>query len=167
MIVVFLLPIYRMINMIVTERSTKTKDVARSMGIKESSYWLSWFLYYMIGITLVTVVQACLLTYGVFKYSELAPIFAVLWIYGLSLFGYITFISAFFSNPTVASIIGSLFFFVSSFSDVIIQDAFTDEHYKLLGSILPSVAIQRSFIAIGDLEKTRRGLTSVTLTEQV
>ena len=127
MIVVFLLPIYRIINMIVTERSTKTKDVARAMGIKESSYWLSWFLYYIIWITFVTLAQACLLTYGVFKFSELAPIFAVLWLYGLSLFGYITFISAFFMNPTIASILGSLLFFGSSFIDVVMEDPFLDE----------------------------------------
>ena len=69
MIVIFLLPIYRLINNIVNERMTKTKDVSRSMGIRESSYWLSWFLFYTIGITVMTGIQACLLTYGVFKYS--------------------------------------------------------------------------------------------------
>lgn len=56
MIVVFLLPIYRLISLLTTERMTKTKDMARSMGIQESAYWLSWFLYYLIGMTAVTLV---------------------------------------------------------------------------------------------------------------
>ena len=92
MIVVFLLPIYRMISLIVSERLTKNKDMARSMGITESSYWLSWFLYYLIGMTFVTFIQSMMLTFGVFKYSELGPVFFILWLYGLALFGYIVFI---------------------------------------------------------------------------
>ena len=141
MIVVFLLPIYRLISLIVTERMTRTKDMARSMGIKERSIWLSWFLYYLIGMTVVTITQALLLMYFVFKYSELLPVFAILWLYGLSLFGYVVCISAFFTRPTMASIVGSLLFFVSSFVDTIIEDPFMDEHYKLIASIMPSVAI--------------------------
>ena len=41
MIVIFLLPIYRILNLIVSYRLQKTKDMNKSMGIKESSYWLS------------------------------------------------------------------------------------------------------------------------------
>ena len=117
MIVVFLLPIYRLTSLLTSERAAKTKDMARSMGIRESEYWLSWFLYYLIGMTFVTLVQALMLTYGVFKYSSFPLIFSVLWLYGLSLFGYITFVQAFFTKATLASIVGSLFFFVSSFMD--------------------------------------------------
>lgn len=167
MIIIFLLPIYRMISNIVTERMTKTKDVSRSMGIQESSYWLSWFLFYFIGMTVVTFAQACLLTFGLFKYSELGPVFAVLWLYGLALFGYIVFVSAFFSKPTLASIVGSLVFFASSFIDAVIEDPFLDEHLKLIASIMPSVAIQRCFIGVSELERTRRGLTSATIMEPV
>ena len=92
MVVIFLLPIYKLISQIVTERLNKTKDVARSMGISESAYWLSWFFYYFAGVTFVTLVMASLLNFLVFKYSEVHLVFAVLWSYGLSLFGYIIFI---------------------------------------------------------------------------
>ena len=92
MVVVFLLPIYKLTSLIVNERLTKTKDVARSMGIKESSYWLSWFLYYLIGMTFVTVIMAFLLAYYVYKFTEPGCLFAVIWLYGLSLFGYVAFI---------------------------------------------------------------------------
>lgn len=141
MVVIFLLPIYKLISQIVSDRVNKTKDVARSMGISESSYWLSWFLYYTLGMTLVTLVMAVLLTFLVFKYSELLLVFAVLWLYGLSLFGYILFIQALFPKPTLASIVGSLLFFASSFVDIIVRDPNLDEHYKLLASLVPSITI--------------------------
>jgi len=155
MVVVFLLPIYKLTSLIVNERQNKTKDVARSMGIKESSYWMSWFLYYLIGITLVSIVMALLLTFYVYKYSELVCLFAVLWLYALSLFGYVAFIQSLFTNATLASIVGSFIFFFSSFVDLIVGDPFLDEHYKMLASIVPSVAIQRCFDIISELERTR------------
>jgi len=155
MVVVFLLPIYKLTSLIVNERQNKTKDVARSMGIKESSYWMSWFLYYLIGITLVSMVMALLLTFYVYKYSELVCLFAVLWLYALSLFGYVAFIQSLFTNATLASIVGSFIFFFSSFVDLIVGDPFLDEHYKMLASIVPSVAIQRCFDIISELERTR------------
>ena len=141
MIVIFLLPIYRMISLIVSDRMMKTKDMIRSMGISESSYWCSWFIYYLIGITVQSISLALMFTYGVFEYSELLPVFMILLLYGLSLFGYVAFISALFSRPTLASIVGSLLFFVSSFVDGLVSDPAMDEHYKVIASIMPSVAI--------------------------
>ena len=141
MIVVFLVPVYRLISLIVTERQNKTKDVARSMGIKESAYWLSWFLYFFIGVTAVTLAQALMLAHRVFQYSEFLPIFLCLWLYGLSLFGYIILIQSLFTKPTLASIFGSLLFFASSFIEAVVEDPFLGEHHKLLASVMPSVTI--------------------------
>jgi len=155
MVVVFLLPIYKLTSLIVGERQNKTKDVARSMGVSESSYWLSWFLYYAIGMTLVTAVMAALLTFLVFKYSELQLVFAILWLYGLALFGYVTFMQVFFTKPTLASIVSSLFFFAISFVDVVIKDPYLGEHFKLLASLFPSITVQRAFDAVAELERTR------------
>lgn len=108
-----------------------------------------------------------MLTFGVFKYSEFLPVFAVLWLYGLSLFGYVTFIQAFFSRPTLAAIVGSLLFFLTSFTETVVDDPFMDEHWKLMASLFPSVTIQRCFLCIAELEKQRQGLTAETLSAQV
>jgi len=69
---------------------------------------------------MVTTMQATMLVYGVFQYSDFASIFTIVFTYGLSLFGYIVIISSFFARPTVASIVGSLLFFMSSFVDLLV-----------------------------------------------
>ena len=167
MVVILLLPIYKLTSQIVGERMNKTKDVARSMGISENSYWLSWFLYYLIGMSFVTFIMGIILTFFVFKYSEFILIFAVLWLYGLSLFGYIIFIQSLFSKPTLASIVGSLLFFASSFVDIIVRDPHMEEHLKLIASLVPSITVQRIFDAIAVLEKQRQGLTMDTFHQKV
>ena len=65
MVLVFLMPIYRFTSWIVSEKLNKTKDVSKSMGVSETSYWLSWFLFYLIGMTPVSIICALLMTYGV------------------------------------------------------------------------------------------------------
>ena len=50
---------------------------------------------------------------------------------------------------------------------MLVQDPFIDEHSKLIASALPTVAIQRSFIALSVLEKQRQGLTWSTLDQKV
>ena len=167
MIVIFLLPIYRMLSLIVSDRLHKTKDMSRSMGITESSYWLSWFWYYLIGNTLVTLSLSAMLTYGVFRYAELGPIIAILWVYGMSLFGYIVFIQAFFRRPALASIVGSLLFFMSGFIDEIVNDEQMEEHYKLAASLVPTVAIQRCLICVAEFERQRQGLSWANMSAPV
>ena len=120
MILVFLMPIYRFTSWIVSDKMNKTKDVARSMGVSEGSYWLSWFLFYSAGMTPVCLACALLLTYGALKFANLLPVFLMFWLYGISLFGYIFLTSSFFSKPAIASIVSSLFFFVTSFLDFLV-----------------------------------------------
>lgn len=141
MIIVYLLPVYRLTSHLTQERASKVKNMLLSTGVSETDYWMTWLLYYIVGVTLVSLAQAILLTYGVFKYSSLGMVFAVIWLYGLSLFGYAVFTQAFFSKATFSSFLGCLFFFATSFIDQVVADPFMAEHFKLLASVLPSVAI--------------------------
>ena len=124
-ILVFLMPIYRSTSWMVSDKANRTKDVARSMGVSESSYWLSWFIFYFVGITPISFVCALLLTYGVLMTAELIPIFLMVWIFGLSLFGYIMLVSSFFTKPALAAIVSSLFYFVTSFLDMLVANPYT------------------------------------------
>ena len=89
MVLMYLLPIFRFTSRIVSEKQKKTKDLTRLSGVSESPYWLSWFLFFMIGVTIISVCSALILVYGVFKYTTFVPILVFFWLYGLSLFGYI------------------------------------------------------------------------------
>ena len=149
MVLMYLLPIYRFTSRLVSEKQKKTKDLSRLSGVKESPYWLSWFLFYMIGVTIVSVSCALILAFGVFKYTTFLPILIFFWLFGLSLFGYILLISSFFkSNVTLASVVSTLFFFITSFIDWLVNNPFVPEEYTMLATILPTVAIRRAIATI-------------------
>ena len=91
------------------------------MGLTETPYWLSWFSYYVIVITILSFVMM-LLMIPVFKNTNLFLLFVYFFLFGMSLFSYSVFITAFFSNGKVASIAGSLIMFFSSFMILIVSD---------------------------------------------
>lgn len=65
MVLMYLLPIYRLTSRMVSEKQTKNRDVAKVMGLSETSYWLSWFVFYLIGVSVISVICAAILTTGV------------------------------------------------------------------------------------------------------
>jgi hypothetical protein len=111
------------------------------MGGIETAYWASWFISYMINISIISVGSTCMLVFGVFTYSTFLPVFLLLWFYGLSLFGYTVFMSSFFIHPSIASLASTLVFFVSSFAAEVVEGKYVDEENKLLASFCPSIAI--------------------------
>jgi hypothetical protein len=141
----YLIPIYRFTTRLVQEKSKdhgRIKDLAVSMGASTVSYWMSWFITFMINVTLIALISALVLKYGlVMPSSALGPIFILLWLYGLAMFGYTVLISSFFNSPGMASMTATLVFFVSSFVDQLVSFKHTSTTSKLLGSLLPSVAI--------------------------
>lgn len=168
MVLMYLLPVYRYTSRLVSEKQRKTRDLTRLIGVGESPYWLSWFVFFVIGMTVISLGCALILTYGVFKYTSFLPMLIFFWLYGLSLFGYILLISSFFrQSVTLASVVSTLFFFISSFVDLLVDNKYMPEHYTTLASILPTVAIRRAVATISKLENQRRGFTFSTINDVV
>ena len=59
------------------------------MGMKESSHWLSWFIYYISVVTVISIASMLIITYNVLPNSNRFLIFLYFWLYGLSHFGYV------------------------------------------------------------------------------
>ena len=113
------------------------------MGLKNSSYWFSWFLTYLIQVTFISVSATLVLSLNVINFSSLWLLFGYLWTFGISLFGHIMLISVLFSKPNHASIIGTIVYFGSSFIDNIIQQQGTPELMKTVASLFSTVAVAR------------------------
>lgn len=111
------------------------------MGLTQAPYYLSWFSYYLIIITILSFVMT-LLMIPVFTHGNLFLLFVYFFLFGMSLFSYSIFITAFFSNGKVASIAGSLILFFSSFMILIVSDTQSSEVGKHILSIFPLVTIQ-------------------------
>lgn len=92
MLLMYILPIRRMLQRIVAEKETKVRESMRMMGLTDMSYWLSWFVYYLIIVSIISIICLIILSINVVDYTDKFILFLFLWIYGLAQFGYIIFI---------------------------------------------------------------------------
>lgn len=88
MLLMYILPVYRLISNIVAEKESKARESMKMMGLTDSSYWLSWFSYYFLVVTIISVLCVIILSPTVFTNSDKGIIFLYFWVYGLSLFGF-------------------------------------------------------------------------------
>jgi len=45
-LLIFIPPVYNTIYLIVREKESRIKESMRMMGMRDTSYWLSWYVYY-------------------------------------------------------------------------------------------------------------------------
>jgi ATP-binding cassette subfamily A (ABC1) protein 3 len=87
-----MLPVYNITFQIVKEKESKTKESMRMMGMTDTSYWLSWFAYYTLINTIISLVGWLCLCINVIQYSTPAYVFLYMWLFGESVFGQIVFL---------------------------------------------------------------------------
>jgi ATP-binding cassette, subfamily A (ABC1), member 3 len=141
MLLIYILPMYRLISNIVSEKETKARESMKMMGLNDFSYWLSWFVYYTVIVTLISVLVIIVLSFNVLKYSNRGLVFLFFWVYGMSLFGLAILLQAFFSKARVAAITGTLVYFGTSFVNVAVADKSVNSGAKNLASLLTPVAV--------------------------
>lgn len=83
----FIPPVYNMTFKIVREKESRTKETMRIMGMTDSPYWLSWFVFYTLINTCVTTICWAVLQVNVIKYSQRFYLWLFFWLYGQAVFG--------------------------------------------------------------------------------
>jgi ATP-binding cassette subfamily A (ABC1) protein 3 len=149
MILIYVLPMYRLISNIVSEKESKARESMKMMGLVDFSYWLSWWVYYFIVVTIISSLCVGVLSINAIKYSNRGLIFIFFELYGLSLFGLAIFIQSFFSKARVAAISGTLIYFGSSFINIVVQDPSVAWVPKTLASLLTTIAVSRGCNNLG------------------
>ena len=160
LLLMYLVPVFRLISRIVSEKETKAREGMKMMGLKDFPYWLSWFVYYFTIMTLISLVSLLIVAGSVFEYSNKGYVFLFFWLYGASLFGFSVFVSSLFFRARVASISGTLLYFISSFADAAVADTSVSEGAKTAASLLPTVSIYRGCNNLGKYEASGIGVTS-------
>ncbi|XP_073948704.1 LOW QUALITY PROTEIN: cholesterol transporter ABCA5-like [Choristoneura fumiferana] len=93
---------------VVGEKEKKIREGMRIMGLKDSVYWLSWFLIYAVFVTVLSVVSTVLLfTLKVFQHSSYILIFLLMLLFGFTIITFAFMLTPFFDKARTAGILGS------------------------------------------------------------
>ena len=82
MIVSFLVPLYKTIHIMVSEKDSKIRESLKMVGMNDLAFWLSWLAYYTWVNTLVCLSMWIGLMTLVFDRSEGMVTLLFIWLYG-------------------------------------------------------------------------------------
>ena len=139
--IMFVPPIYRTAYRIAAEKDSRIKESMRMMGLKDFPYWASWFTYYLIVNTLISLITWVILMTSVATKSSPLILFFVVWLFGQSLFGLIMVIQSIFSKPRAAAITSSIVYFGTATVRYFVTDDDALLRAKILASLSPQVAM--------------------------
>uniref|UniRef100_A0AAY4A5X7 P-type phospholipid transporter n=1 Tax=Denticeps clupeoides TaxID=299321 RepID=A0AAY4A5X7_9TELE len=98
---------------IVQEKEARLKETVRMMGLRGSTYWLSWTVSSILPLSVSALLLTLILKFGkVLRYSDPSVIFVFLVVFCVATIMQCFFISVFFSRANLAAACGGLIYFV-------------------------------------------------------
>lgn len=158
-VIAYLTPIIIYSFRMVRDKETRLKEGMKIMGMTDLAYFLSYFLQYIIINTVIAFFGAGILL-GAFSYIGYVYLFALLWLYGMAIFGLVYFFQALMDKSSIAIILSILIYFIFYFvsSAVVAED--TENISKMFISLLPPTALQLGFTVIARFEISFIALSS-------
>ena len=160
LLAVFVVPLFRTEYRIVSEKETKVRESMRMMGMKDISYWMSWFTYYtIINILLSLVVFLMLYLSESLQYSDPVILFLVPLLFGESIFGLLLIGQSLFGKAIYASLVMSALYLGSSVVSELVDVPNYSTSTKLLGSLSPPVSMLFTIRTLTTYEASHVGIT--------
>ncbi|KDR16296.1 ATP-binding cassette sub-family A member 5 [Zootermopsis nevadensis] len=89
--------------LIVGEKENKIKEGMKIMGLRDSVFWLSWFIIYGVFVLFLTIISSILLfTLRVFQHTNFLLIFLLILLYSLSIIMFGFMLTPFFDKARVS-----------------------------------------------------------------
>ena len=150
--------IYNAVFKIVREKESRTKETMRIMGMTDTSYWLSWFLWYSFINTVSCTLSWGILAINCTKYSQTGYVWLFFWLYGEAVFGQIIFLQSLFTGSKYAGIVSTVVYFASVFVNYVINGNDVSRAAKVTASLLPQVALMQGSVVFANYETSGAGL---------
>jgi ATP-binding cassette subfamily A (ABC1) protein 3 len=102
LVVAFMWPFSRMVRNMVEEKEKKLSEGMKMMGLRNSVFWMSWVVTYLISFTIVCILVIAVSKLSLFKYSDIGILFAFFFSFCLSLISLACLVTTFFSRAKTA-----------------------------------------------------------------
>jgi ATP-binding cassette subfamily A (ABC1) protein 3 len=135
----------------VDEKENKSKGGMKIMGLSEGTYFLSYFIQYVIITFIDSVINTFFMSL-LFPHIPSIFLFIILFLWALDIFGLIFFFQSFIDKTRVALILSLLIYFVMFFLSMACMDENSKKVLKIVLSIFPPVCLELGIITIGKFE---------------
>jgi ATP-binding cassette, subfamily A (ABC1), member 3 len=165
MLFMYILPVFTIVSLIVKEKESKARESMRMMGMTDFPYWLSWFVYYTVINTALSLTAWGVLCINVIGFSNIYYVFAWIWLYGEAIFGQIIFMQALFQRSKFSGLIAAVVYFTLVLANIPVQSDTTSKLPRFLMSLIPQVASQQIAYVYAAFESANVGIIHSTINE--
>ena len=155
----FLIPLYYIVSKLAEEKESKSREGMKMMGLKDSSYFLSWIVFYGTIVLFMSLVITAMLSINVFFNSNKFLVFLMAFFYGMSLFGFSLVIVALLPTQRSSATAASLLHIITYFVIFAIRDPDTAATVKVVMSIFPNIGMSFSIYTLYHFESDSTGLS--------
>jgi len=155
----FLIPLYYLVSKLAEEKESKSREGMKMMGLKDSSYFLSWFVFFTLIILMMSTIITFMVSINVFPNSSKVLIFFLAFFYGISLFGFSLIIVAILPTVRSSATSATLFHVISYFAVFALKDPDLPAALKLGMSIFPNIGMSFCVYNLYHFEANSTGLS--------
>ncbi|XP_069511178.1 ATP-binding cassette sub-family A member 9-like [Ambystoma mexicanum] len=101
-------PLLYFLTLNVARENKSHKDLMRMMGLRDSSFWLSWGLLYSVYICIMANLLAAVATNSLLHYSSYFVVFVLFFLYGISSMCFCFLLISLLKKPKLTCIVGFL-----------------------------------------------------------
>ena len=139
--IIFKIPFFYITSKIASEKESKSKEGMKMMGLKDSTYYLAWFILFFIISSVTSLIVSLITCLQLFKNLDFFLLFMFFLFYSQTLLGISFIVVAFLPNKRSSAIAAVLFNFISFFLTIILKDPATPESYQYFLSVFPNVCM--------------------------
>lgn len=154
----FLIPLYYLVSKFAEEKESKSREGMKMMGLKDSSYFLSWFVFYTAIITVMSLVVTMMVSINLFPNSNKLLIFLMVFFYGLSLFGFSLVVVSILPTVRSSSTAATLFHVITFFVVIPLASPDVSPVLKTVMSLFPNVGMTFCIYNLWQFEANASGL---------
>lgn len=137
----------------------------RIMGMTDTPYWMSWFVYYTLINTIMSLIAWLVLCINVIGPSDKFFVFLFIWLYGQAVFGEIIFMQSLFKRSKFSGMIAAVVYFILVLANTPLEADTVGKPARFVGSMLPQVASQQICVVYAAFESSGVGINSSTIGE--
>ena len=127
------------------------------MGLGDFAYWASWFTYYTIVNTCISIITWVIMITSITQKSSIWIPFMVVWLYGQSLFGLLLITQSLFTKARAAAITSSIVYFGTSIFQFFVREPDTPLNARLWACLSPTVAMIQTVSVLAQYEGSQVG----------
>ena len=151
MVIAYMCPLCLYVYRMVGEKENKSKEGMKIMGLSEGTYFLSYFIQYVIITFIDSVINTFFMSL-LFPHIPSIFLFIILFLWALDIFGLIFFFQSFIDKTRVALILSLLIYFVMFFLSMACMDENSKKVLKIVLSIFPPVSLELGIVLIGKFQ---------------